>query len=101
MQKAYLTKKIIFNLGFENLSILNMAKRIQKKINTGSRILIKKGNDPRSYRQNSDRIIKEGFVPQKKIEDAIIEIKDNFLQKKIKKRSSYFRINTLKMIKAK
>ncbi len=94
-------KKIIFNLGFENLSILNMAKRIQKKINTGSRILIKKGNDPRSYRQNSDRIIKEGFVPQKKIEDAIIEIKDNFLQKKIKKRSSYFRINTLKMIKAK
>ena len=24
-------KKIIFNLGFENLSILNMAKRIQKK----------------------------------------------------------------------
>ena len=100
-KKNRVTKKIIFNLGFENLSILNMAKRIQKKINTGSRILIKKGNDPRSYRQNSDRIIKEGFVPQKKIEDAIIEIKDNFLQKKIKKRSSYFRINTLKMIKAK
>ena len=100
-KKNRVTKKIIFNLGFENLSILNMAKRIQKKINTGSRILIKKGNDPRSYRQNSDRIIKEGFVPQKKIEDAIIEIKDNFLKKKIKKRSSYFRINTLKMIKAK
>ena len=100
-KKNRVTKKIIFNLGFENLSILNMAKRIQKKINTGSRITIKKGNDPRSYRQNSDRIIKEGFVPQKKIEDAIIEIKDNFLQKKIKKRSSYFRINTLKMIKAK
>ncbi len=94
-------KKIIFNLGFENLSILNMAKRIQKKINTGSRILIKKGNDPRSYRQNSDRIIKEGFIPEKKIEDAIIEIKEKFLQNKIKKKDSYFRINTLKMIKAK
>ena len=54
-----------------------MAKRIQRKINTGSKIIIKHSNDPRSYRQNSDRIIKEGFKPQKKIEDAIIEIKEN------------------------
>ena len=94
-------KKIIFNLGFENLSIINMAKRIQKKIKTGSKILVKTSNDPRSYRQNSDRIIKEGFIPEKKIEDAIIEIKEKFLQNKIKKKDSYFRINTLKMIKAK
>ncbi len=94
--------KIIFNLGFENLSIKNMALRIKKKINTGSKISIKKSSiDPRSYRQNSDRIIKEGFVPQKKIEDSIIEIKEKFLQKKITKKDSYYRINTLKMIKAK
>lgn len=93
--------KIVFNLGFENLSIKNMAKRIQKKINTGSKIMIKHSNDPRSYRQNSDRIIKEGFKPQKKIEDAIIEIKEKFMKKKITKKASYFRVNTLKMIKAK
>ena len=93
--------KIIFNLGFENLSIKNMAKRIQRKINTGSKIIIKHSNDPRSYRQNSDRIIKEGFKPQKKIEDAIIEIKEKFIQKKITKKDNYFRVNTLKMIKAK
>ena len=79
-----------------------MAIRIKKKINTGSKISIKKSSiDPRSYRQNSDRIIKEGFVPQKKIEDSIIEIKEKFLQKKITKKDSYYRINTLKMIKAK
>jgi len=94
-------KKIIFNLGFENLSIKNMAKRIQRKINTGSKIIVKHSNDPRSYRQNSDRIIKEGFKPQKKIEDAIIEIKEKFMQKKITKKDNYFRVNTLKMIKAK
>ena len=93
--------EIIFNLGFENLSIKNMAKRIQRKINTGSKIVIKHSNDPRSYRQNSDRIIKEGFKPQKKIEDAIIEIKEKFIQKKITKKENYFRVNTLKMIKAK
>ena len=44
-----------------------MAKIIQKKINTGSKILVTSTNDPRSYRQNSDRIIKEGFLPQKSI----------------------------------
>ena len=58
---------IIFNLGFENLSIINMAKRIQKMLKSNSKILIKSSNDPRSYRQNSDRIIKEGFKPQKKL----------------------------------
>ena len=92
--------EIIFNLGFENLSIKDMAKRIKRKINTGSKIIIKHSNDPRSYRQNSDRIIKEGFKPQKKIEDAIIEIKEKFIQKKITKKENYFRVNTLKMIKA-
>ena len=82
--------KIIFNLGFENLSIKNMAKRIQRKINTGSKIVIKHSNDPRSYRQNSDRIIKEGFKPQKKIEDAIIEIKRKIYSEKNYKKGKLF-----------
>ena len=69
-------------------------------LKSNSKILIK-SNDPRSYRQNSDRIIKEGFKPQKKIEDAILEIKNQFEIKKISKRDNFYRINTLKMIKAK
>lgn len=93
--------KIIFNLGFENLSIINMAKRIQKTLKSKSKILIKPSNDPRSYRQNSDRITKEGFLPQKKIEDAILEIQKNFKNKKITNKKNFYRINTLKMISAK
>ena len=93
--------KIIFNLGFENLSIINMAKRIQKTLKLNSKISIKSSNDPRSYRQNSDRIVREGFKPQKKIDDAILEIKKQFEKKKISKKENFFRINTLKMIKAK
>jgi nucleoside-diphosphate-sugar epimerase len=92
---------IIFNLGFENLSILNMAKRIRKSLKINSRILIKKTNDLRSYRQNSDRIIREGFKPEKKIEDAIEEIKIKFAENKIFNKESYYRINTLKIIKTK
>ena len=93
--------KIIFNLGFENWSIINMAKRIQKTLKSKSKILIKPSNDPRSYRQNSDRIIKEGFSPKRKIEDAILEIQKNFKSKKITQRKNFYRINTLKMISAK
>lgn len=93
--------KTIFNLGFENLSIINIAKRIQKMLKSNSKILIKSSNDPRSYRQNSDRIIKEGFKPEKKIEDVIIEIQKNFLNKKIKNQPQNYRINTLKVINAK
>ena len=78
-----------------------MAKRIQKTLKTKSKILIKPSNDPRSYRQNSDRIIKEGFSPKKKIENAILEIQKNFKSKKIIQRKNFYRINTLKMISAK
>ena len=92
---------IIFNLGFENLSIINMAEKIKKTLNLKSKILIKPSNDPRSYRQNSDRILKKGFKPKKNIADAIFEIKNKFDEKKIKKEIKYFRINTLKIIKAK
>ena len=93
--------KIIYNLGFENLSIINMAERIQKTLKLKSKILIKPSNDPRSYRQNSDRIIKEGFLSEKKIEDAILEIQKNFNNKKITEKESFYRINTLKIINAK
>jgi len=100
-KKGRKLNKIIFNLGFENLSIINMAKRIQKSLKSNSKIVVKSSNDPRSYRQNSDRILKEGFKPKKKIEDAIIEIREKFKEKKIKKKDSFYRVNTLKIIKAK
>ncbi len=92
--------QIIFNLGFENLSIIKMAKRIQKTLRSKSKIVIKPSNDPRSYRQNSDRILNEGFLPSKKIEDAILEIQQNFKRKKITKKKNFYRVNTLKMISA-
>jgi len=91
----------IFNLGFENLSVINMAKRIQKTLKSDSKIIIKSSNDPRSYRQNSERIMKKGFEPEKKIEDAIIEIREKYKEKKITKKDSYYRVNTLKIINAK
>jgi nucleoside-diphosphate-sugar epimerase len=105
--KFFLKKKIkknkhindtIFNVGFENLSILNIAKRINKLLKFKSKIFVEPSNDPRSYRQNSDKIINKGFKPKKKIDHAIKEIEENFIKNKIKFNKKFFRINTLKII---
>ena len=98
LKKNRALSQIIFNVGFENISILNIAKRIKKVLNSKSKILIKPGNDPRSYRQNSDKLLKKGFKPDKTIDDAIKEIEQKFVEKKIFFNKKFFRINTLKMM---
>jgi nucleoside-diphosphate-sugar epimerase len=66
----------VFNAGFENLSIMDIANLVSK--HTGAEIITLPSNDPRSYRVNSDKIEKNGFTPKKSVENAIIEIKDAF-----------------------
>ncbi len=67
----------IYNAGFENISILNIAKKIQKYI--PSKIIIKKNiNDRRSYRQDSSRLLNEGFIKKYSIDDSINDIIQNY-----------------------
>jgi len=61
-----------YNAGFENISIIEIAKKIQKL--TNCKIEIKESNDPRSYRQDSSKIIETGFSPKKTVNHAIKEI---------------------------
>ena len=61
-----------YNAGFENLKIINIAELIQEK--TGAEIVISESNDPRSYRQDSSKLIETGFRPKYTVEDAIEEI---------------------------
>ena len=62
----------IFNAGFENLTILEIAKKIKEK--QGQLLEIKPSNDPRSYRVNSDKLLKTGFTPKRTVSHAIEEI---------------------------
>ena len=62
----------VFNAGFENLSILEIAERIAARI--PAKITVKPSNDPRSYRVNSDRLLATGFRPKKTVDDAIGEV---------------------------
>ena len=84
----FLNKKIkksqfIYNAGFENISILNIAKKIQKYI--PSEIIIKKNTDDiRSYRQDSSRLLNEGFKKKYTIDNSIKDIIDNYTNKKFK-----------------
>tara|TARA_B100001175_G_scaffold315259_1_gene326412 strand:- start:931 stop:1890 length:960 start_codon:yes stop_codon:yes gene_type:complete len=63
----------IFNAGFENLKIIQIAKRVQKII--PSKIDIIKNNiDIRDYRVDSSKLLSLGYKPKKNINHAINEI---------------------------
>ena len=98
LKKNKTNDQTIFNVGFENISILNIAKTINKIIEAKSKILVQKSNDPRSYRQNSDRLLKLGFKKDKSINVAIKEIEEQFYRKKVRYNKKFYRINTLKII---
>ncbi len=62
----------IYNAGFENLSIMDIANRVLE--HAPAKISVTESNDPRSYRVNSDKLLATGFRPKKKVDDAIREI---------------------------
>ena len=85
----------IYNAGFENLSIIDIAKQIKKEIPCKINI-IKSTYDPRSYRLDSSKIIKLGFAPEKKIVDAVTELKNLYNQKKLINKDNYHSLKWLK-----
>jgi nucleoside-diphosphate-sugar epimerase len=62
----------IYNAGFENLSIMEIAQVVSDDI--GAPIVVSPSTDPRSYRVNSDKLLATGFRPKKTVKDAIDEI---------------------------
>ena len=67
-------------MGFENYSIMKIAKKIQKK--TGAKLKVNKSVDIRSYRQDSSRLIKTGFKPLFTVDNAINELIEYFKKNK-------------------
>jgi len=85
----------IYNAGFENKSVLQIAKIISKNIK--SKIKIVKNNiDPRSYRLDSSKLVKIGFKPKKNINKAIHELKNLYLKKDLKDKPHFHSIRWLK-----
>jgi nucleoside-diphosphate-sugar epimerase len=78
----------VYNAGFENLSILQIAEMIAARIQT--RIDVQPSNDPRSYRVNSDKLLATGFKPKKTVSDAINEIANAFDAGKLKDEDRFY-----------
>lgn len=62
----------VYNAGFENISILDIAERVTHYVE--AEIVVTASNDPRSYRINSDKLLATGYKPKKTVDDAIREI---------------------------
>ena len=87
----------IFNAGFENISILNIAEKISKII--GAKITISESNDPRSYRQNSDKLISTGFKPKYGVDDGIMDVIDHYEKGKLEDKDEYYNMKIMQKIK--
>jgi nucleoside-diphosphate-sugar epimerase len=72
----------IYNAGFENISIMQIAERVVE--HAPARITVSASNDPRSYRVNSDRLLEAGFKPTKTVDDAIRELVHKFRSGELK-----------------
>jgi len=81
------SKKInnkIFNVGFENYSVKDLALMAKDTVGENVIIEFKKTNDNRSYHISSEKIKKElGFSNKKNIKDAMVDLKDAFKNNKI------------------
>jgi nucleoside-diphosphate-sugar epimerase len=86
-----------YNAGFENLSILEIANIINSKIN--SKIQIFPTKDIRSYRQNSDKLLKTGFRKKFGVNKAIDEIIEKYNQGLIIEKENCYTVNWMKKMK--
>jgi nucleoside-diphosphate-sugar epimerase len=86
----------IYNAGFENISILDIAKKVTKHV--PAEIEITESNDPRSYRQNSDKLLSTGFASGYSVENGIKDVIEAYNVGKLKNEDHYYNIKTMKKI---
>ena len=80
----------VFNAGFENITILDIANLITKYIPV--EIIVTESNDPRSYRINSDKLLATGFKPKKTVEHAVQEIIESYRSGLLKDEDHFYNL---------
>lgn len=71
-----------YNAGFENISVMSIAELVAA--NSDAEILTMPSNDPRSYRQDSSKLMRTGFSPHKSVRAAVDDIFDSLLKGSLK-----------------
>jgi nucleoside-diphosphate-sugar epimerase len=86
----------VFNAGFENISIMDIAETVTQSI--PAEIVVTPSNDPRSYRLSSEKLLATGFEPKYRVADAIEELTRAFQSGALKMEDRWFNIKTMKTI---
>ena len=81
----------IYNAGFENISIMDIAKRVADNVPVD--IVVTPSNDPRSYRVNSDKLLATGFKPRKTVNDAVREIIAKYRAGDLRDEDHFYNLN--------
>ena len=85
-----------YNAGFENISIKEIANMVSKII--PSEIIVSESNDPRSYRQDSTKLLNTGFVPKYSVLDAIKEIAEQYNMGNLPESDNCYTVKWMKKI---
>ena len=85
-----------YNAGFENLLVSEIANMVANKF--GVEIEVKPSNDPRSYRQDSTKLLSTGFIPRFKTIDAINQISDALQSGAIEDNARWHTVSWMKQI---
>ena len=86
----------IYNAGFENISILEIAQRVQRHL--PAEIVVSASNDPRSYRLSSKKLLATDFKPEATVEDAIAELIKAHRDGILRDDPSFYNIRTMKAL---
>ncbi len=86
----------IFNAGFENISIMDIARMVVKKV--PAEIMVTESNDPRSYGLNSEKLLNTGFKPQYCVEDGINDVIEGYEKGYLKDNDICYNIRTMKKL---
>ncbi len=95
--------KKIFNAGYENQKVIDLADIVKEVIGNDVQIIKEVTDDNRSYHISSEKIKNElDFLPQHSIKDAVIELKNAFEKNLITNsfnNENYFNIKKMQSLK--
>jgi nucleoside-diphosphate-sugar epimerase len=86
----------VFNAGFENISILDIAARVNSQI--PSEVIVTPSNDPRSYRLSSKKLLATGFTPKHGVNDGIQDVIAAYRDGRLRDEERYYNIKAMKKL---
>jgi len=75
---------------------MDIANRVVDRVS--AEIVVSPSNDPRSYRQNSDKLLNTGFTQKYTVADAINEVIEKVKSGELRDEESYYTVRTMKAL---